>query len=114
MPINDKLMYYNYILWKEPKYELPENAYRNPVIVVVEDKKGKFSWMRAFWVEHHSVDCTGSDYDGDDIVYDEKEDEYYWPEGWYEFNEREEMHWRIEEKVVFWGAVTLPGANLAG
>lgn len=34
--------------------------------------------------------------------YCEKDGEYYWPEGWYEWNECEETHWKIDFPVMFW------------
>ena len=40
--------------------------------------------------------------------YNEKEDLYYWPEGWYEWNRHEETHWRVGETVTHWMALPLP------
>lgn len=45
---------------------------------------------------------TDLDYEGDDVVYNEENDEYYWPEGWYEWNLYDDMHYRINEPVIAW------------
>jgi hypothetical protein len=34
--------------------------------------------------------------------YDEGTDETYWPEGWYEWNEHEETHWRVDPEPTHW------------
>jgi hypothetical protein len=44
--------------------------------------------------EHGDPDAGGD--------YDESRDEYYVPEGWYETNEFEETHWRINGQVTHW------------
>lgn len=40
--------------------------------------------------------------------YDEETDKYYWPPGWYEWNEHEEMHWAVDGVVTHW--MKLPDA----
>jgi len=38
-------------------------------------------------------------YDGD---YNEEEDEYYTPQGFYEWQSESEMHWKISAKITHW------------
>lgn len=40
--------------------------------------------------------------------YDEKTDEYYAEEGWYETNEYEETHWRVGGQVTHWMPLPRP------
>ena len=62
--------------------------------------------IRACWIQKFSeeVPCN---WDGD-ADYNEKEDQYYWPEGWYEWNRHEETHWRVDETVTHWMPLPLP------
>ena len=70
--------------------------------------------IRACWVAKFSEEVGASDFDGD-ADYNEKEDQYYWPEGWYEWNRHEETHWRVEETVTHWMQLPLPfNAELCG
>ena len=56
--------------------------------------------LRAQWVPRFSLEQSSSEMmDGD---YNPDNDEYYWPEGWYEWNRHEEIHWFIEEAVTYW------------
>ena len=40
--------------------------------------------------------------------YDEETDEYYCPEGWYEWNEHEEVHWAVSEAPRAWRELPPP------
>lgn len=55
--------------------------------------------IRAQWVPKDSLEATG---DGDYGEYNEASDMYYWPEGWYEWNQYEETHWRVDETPRAW------------
>lgn len=68
--------------------------------------------VRAIYVPHHTVNCTEWDYDGD-VEYDDTTGDNYWPEGWYEWNECDDVHWRIGEKVTHWMPLpSVPGAEV--
>jgi len=47
-------------------------------------------------------DNWGSFNGGDGGDYNETEDTYYWPEGWYEWNQYEECHWQVETEPTHW------------
>lgn len=49
--------------------------------------------IRAMWVPKFTKEDNGN-YEGD-CDYDEVGDCYYWPEGWYEWNRNEEVHWAV-------------------
>ena len=66
---------------------------------------GKGRTVCAIWVPAKSRTDDG-DLDSDDFLeYDEEDDKFYWPEGWYEAIENwEELGWvRIYEgEIVYW------------
>jgi len=37
-----------------------------------------------------------------DACYNEAEDKYYYPEGWYECNECEETNWKLNFEITHW------------
>ena len=71
-----------------------------PVIAFVEKVYGgNTRRLRAQYAApktlEQSPECEGGEYD-------EETDAYYCKEGWYESNEFEETHWRIEGEVTSW------------
>jgi hypothetical protein len=78
--------------------EIQKNRYCEPTIVLATD--GKIV-ARAAYVPKFTINCEDQDYDGDQD-YNEIEDKYYWPEGWYEWNDCEETHWMINAKITHW------------
>lgn len=51
-------------------------------------------------------------YDQDDwCEYNEENDTYYCPEGWYECNAYDEINWRVHDKVIAW--CELPSVDLS-
>lgn len=71
-----------------------------PVIVCGLNEHHKIRRLRAIWVPKYSIE-EQDDFTGEPD-YNIKEDVYYWPEGWYEFNEYEEIHWLIQFPVLYW------------
>lgn len=69
---------------------------------------GKKYPIRAMWVEAKTLPAGGDD-DGFG-EYDEADDEWYCPAGWYEWNEHEERHWSVSAKPLRWMALPAPGA----
>lgn len=82
-------------------------ADHKPVAVIVDGERYKY-WARAMWVQKFTLEDTGS-YEGASD-YNEADDNYYWPEGWYEWNHAEEIHWLISEPVILWAVVEVPNA----
>jgi hypothetical protein len=57
--------------------------------------------LREEWIPKHFAEDDGDSYQGD-ADYCGEQDNYYWPEGWYEWNFYEETHWVVEGKVTHW------------
>lgn len=73
---------------------LPEPG--TPVLLDI----GKKYPIRAMWAAKHTVQAADDDTDWGE--HDERTDEWYCPEGWYEWNEHEETHWRVTETPRAW------------
>ena len=86
--------------WISVDERLPEPG--NPVLLDI----GKKYPIRALWAAKNTV-RVGTDVD-DWGEYDEETDEYYCPEGWYEWNEHEEVHWAVSETPRAWSELPQP------
>ena len=86
--------------WISVDARLPEP--NTPVLLDI----GKKFTIRALWAEKHTV-RVGTDVD-DCGEYDEETDEYYCPEGWYEWNEHEDVHWAVSETPRAWSELPQP------
>ena len=86
--------------WISVDARLPEP--NTPVLLDI----GKKFTIRALWAEKHTV-RVGTDVD-DWGEYDEETDEYYCPEGWYEWNEHEDVHWAVSETPRAWRELPPP------
>ena len=69
------------------------------VLVAVIFSAKRRGVLRARWIGHHTTEA--SDFEGE-LDYDEATDCYYWPEGWYEWNEFDETNWGISGTVTHW------------
>jgi Protein of unknown function (DUF551) len=60
--------------------------------------------MRAVHVPHMAFcEATHGYFEPDGAAYyDAATDETYWPEGWYEWNEHEDTHWRVDREPTHW------------
>lgn len=74
--------------------QLPEPG--KPVLLDI----GKTYPIRAMWAAKHTVQAADDDTDWGEYV--EADDMYYAPEGWYEWNECEDNHWRVSETPRAW------------
>lgn len=86
--------------WISVDERLPEPG--NTVLLDI----GKKYPIRALWAAKNTV-RVGTDVD-DCGEYDEETDEYYCPEGWYEWNEHEEVHWAVSETPRAWRELPQP------
>lgn len=89
--------------WINVEDHLPE-----PNTPVLLDIGMKFP-IRALWAGKHTV-SVGTDVD-DWGEYDEKTDDYYCPEGWYEWNQQEEIHWAVTDKPIAWMPLPPPPSS---
>ena len=67
---------------------------------------GKKYPIRAMWAAKHTVPAADDDTDWGE--YDEATDEYWCPEGWYEWNQHEETHWAVSETPRAWMSLPPP------
>lgn len=67
-------------------------------------------WSRAVWVPRFSHEAFSDDYEGD-LDCNDEDGEVYWPEGWYEWNNHEDVHWQLPTSVTHWAEVALPKAE---
>lgn len=74
---------------------LPEPG--TPVLLDI----GKKYPIRAMWAQKFTL-LVGLDDDSGFGEYDERTDEWYCPEGWYEWNEHEETHWAVSATPRAW------------
>ena len=72
---------------------------------------GKEYPIRAMWAAKFTLPVSLED-DSGFGEHDERTDEWYCPEGWYEWNEHEETHWRVTETPRAWAP--LPPTTSAG
>ena len=81
--------------WTPLPGTLPEPG--KPVLLDI----GKEYPIRAMWAAKFTLP-VGMEDDSGFGEHDELTDEWYCPEGWYEWNEHEECHWRVDETPVAW------------
>lgn len=89
--------------WIDAEKVKPEAG--KPVLAAYTES-GQQHWARACWVPQHFEEDTGN-YFGDS-EYNEANDTYYWPRGWYEWNRHEETHWVIDGEITHWALLDLP------
>jgi Protein of unknown function (DUF551) len=85
--------------WIDASTEKPKT--KLPVIVYGVNEWGKGRTLRACYVPKFSIEEDEQSFDGD-CEFDPAEDKFYWPEGWYEWNEFEDMHWKVTFEVTHW------------
>ena len=90
--------------WISVDERMPEPG--TPVLLDI----GKKYPIRAMWAAKHTVQAAEDDTDWGEYV--EDDDMYYAPEGWYEWNECEDNHWRVTETPRAWAP--LPPTTSAG
>lgn len=85
--------------WIDINKKLPD--VNKPVFIYVQYKNGKGTTLRAVYIPEFHMEDDGESFKGD-TDYNEENDLYYWPSGWYEWNEYEETHWRVADEVTHW------------
>ena len=90
--------------WTKLPGQLPEPGM--PVLLDI----GKKYPIRAMWTAKHTVQAADDDTDWGEYV--EADDMYYAPEGWYEWNQCEDNHWRVTETPRAW--MRLPPTSAKG
>ena len=86
--------------WIPVGKQLPESG--KPVLLDI----GKKYPIRAMWVSKFTLVAAGEDTDWGEYSVDC--DEYFCPEGWYEWNEHEETHWNVSVEPLQWMPLPQP------
>lgn len=95
------------MLWVKVSDRTPEPG--KPVIAAYINEYGRSRWARAVWIPSGwAISPDFGEYEGDDIVYNEQSDTYFWPMGWYEWDHNTDMHYRIGESILYWAKVEYP------
>ena len=93
--------------WRHVDEEMPKSGV--PVIALITNPLGKTRRIRAAYAATNTLPLD-SEAEDDAATYDEATDTYYCSEGWYETNEYEETHWRVEDPVTHWMPLPSPPA----
>ena len=86
--------------WIPVGEQLPESG--KPVLLDI----GKKYPIRAMWAARFTLEADDEDPDWGE--WNEDGDMYYCPEGWYEWNEHEETHWRVSVEPLRWMPLPQP------
>lgn len=89
-------------MWIDSRVKMPQSGVA--VLGVVDGKV-----LRVQYVAKYEIDDVGN-YNGDPD-YCEANDTYYWPAGWYEWNEYEETHWAVDGYVTHWQLLACLGES---
>lgn len=81
--------------WISVEAKMPDPG--EPVLLDI----GKKTPIRAMWAAKHTVEAHDEAEPGW-CDYDESTDTHYCPEGWYEWNEHEEVHWAVSATPRAW------------
>ena len=84
--------------WIKVSDRFPEPEQK--VIAFYKNPLGKARTIMACYVPKFA--CLGYIDDDTDLEYDEATDESYLPEGWYEENEFEEVHYAVDGNITHW------------
>lgn len=81
-----------------------------PVLAYYVNEYDKERRIRAQYVPEKFRSTEEMDFD-EGAEYDDVTDQYYWPAGWYEWNEHEETHWAVSDPVTHWMRLPAPPSN---
>ncbi len=90
--------------WISVEYMMPKPGV--PVIAYGKNSHGKVRRIRAAYAPKHYLEDE-ENYSGD-ADYNEANDTYYWPEGWYEWNDTEDTHWYLNYPITHWQPLPPP------
>ena len=89
--------------WIAVSDRLPSDP--NPVIIYGGNENGKARTLRSMYARKFELKSFDDDEMSD---YSEEKDEFYAPEGWYECNEYEDVHWAIQFVPTHWRPLPSP------
>lgn len=80
--------------WIKITEKMPEPE--KPVLVYDSKNVIRARFIPKFYIEDEWGNFLG------ELDYNKETDLFYWPEGWYEWNAYEEIHWLLTNKVTHW------------
>ena len=83
--------------WIKTKDAMPKAGLKVLAYFVNEYDKDRI--IRAYYAPRFTIELSGED---DCYEYNEDDDEYFLPEGWYETNEFEETNWHVSAEITHW------------
>lgn len=89
--------------WISVKDEKPKGGV--PVLAYFKNEFGKQRIIKAFYAPKFTIEDIG---ENDFVEYDEENDIFYTPEGWYENNEYDEVNYFVDCKVTHWQPLPEP------
>ena len=93
--------------WIKVEDRLPEPGIY--VLAYFKNDLGKDRIIRAEYSDGHSLPVSDlMDWNGDWANYDEAEDQYYCPVGWFESNEFDEIDYQVDGNITHWMPLPKP------
>lgn len=80
--------------WIKINEKMPEPE--KPVLAFDSKNIIRACFIPKFYIEDEWDNFLG------ELDYCEEKNAFYWPEGWYEWNEYEETHWRTLSEITHW------------
>ena len=91
--------------WIKISDKKPEHGKIVLACIVTEQLKRQIV-LRAVWYDRFTEEDNFNENEATE--YCEEKDAYFVHEGWYEFNQYEEVHWGISDEVTHWADIPLP------
>lgn len=114
---NDITLYRCRMIWEAAKRDVFEwinsnDQHRKPehgkivlICIVTEQLKRQIP-IRAVWYDRFTEEDNYNENEATE--YCEEKDAYFVREGWYEFNQCDEVNWAITDTVTHWAEIPLP------
>ena len=93
------------LIWKDAKICKPESGKIVLIHCVTEQLKRSIP-LRAVWYDRFTEEDNWNENEATE--YCEEKDAYFVCEGWYEFNQCDEVNWAITDTVTHWAEIPLP------
>ena len=91
--------------WNPTENGTPEHGKIVLICVETESLKRKIP-LRAVWYDRWTEEDNFNENEATE--YSEELDAYFICEGWYEFNQCDEVNWAVSDKVTHWTEIPLP------
>lgn len=83
----------------------PEHGKIVLICIVTEHLKRQIP-LRAIWYDRFTEEDNYNENEATE--YCEEKDAYFVREGWYEFNQCDEVNWEVSEEVTHWAKIPMP------